>query len=81
METLISRIREEVNKIKKRGDVPNFIWLGASERQQLENLMKDIQTKDVDIKDVAMSKSEIMGIPFNFVTSERWMTVSYKDKE
>lgn len=80
METLITRIQEEIVKIKKRGDTPTFIWLGAAEKQDLENLTKDIKTKDADIKNIVMSKSEIMGIPFNFVTSDRWMTVSYREK-
>ena len=74
---IISRIEDALAKVRKRGDVPTMIWLGQEEKYELERLFKDEPTRE--IKKDENRRNEICGLPYSFVSSPKWLTVSYTD--
>lgn len=43
---LITKIQNKINEIKRRGDIPTYVWLGKSEKLELQNLLSfDIKKK------------------------------------
>lgn len=74
---LLNRITAEINKIKKRGDIPTIIWLGRSEKYELEKLSEKMCVKPNREK----IERQILGLPYHFISSENWLTVSYEEEK
>lgn len=69
---LISRITEEISKVKKNGEIPDMIWLGREERRDLEALGKDTCVK----VDKECKRWQVMGLDVGFVSENNWLSVS-----
>lgn len=67
MNDLIQRIQDALRKVRKRGDVPTMIWLGQEEKCELEKLGRQ-------------KEKEICNLPYSFVSSPKWLTISYEEK-
>lgn len=79
MNDLIQRIQDAVRKVQKRGDIPTMIWLGQEEKYELERLFKDEPKRE--IKKDENRNNEICGLSYSFVSSPRWLTVSYEENQ
>ena len=74
---LITKIQDAIRKVQKRGDKPTMIWLGQEEKYELERIFKDQPT--VKIKEGENKRNEICGLPYSFVSSPKWLTISYDE--
>lgn len=75
---ILDKINEEIKKVKKNGNIPTRIWLGTEEKYELQKLIKNTIMKD--IQDGENLQNQICGLPYSFVSSERWLSVAYDEK-
>ena len=72
---LITKIQNKINEIKRRGDIPTYVWLGKSEKLELQNLLSfDIKKNKENHKD------QILGLDLKFLDCESWVSVGYENK-
>ena len=68
---LITKIQNKVNEIKRRGDIPTYVWLGKSEKSELQNLLLfDTKKNKENYKD-----QSILGLDLKFLDCESWISV------